>query len=130
MSSYGTIVARVFTSEAIVPLAGALVSFTKKTAAGRQTLIALRMTDLDGLTEPVVIETPDLSQSQQYSPDAVPYSTVDVEVESPDYGRVRVENAQVFANRQTIQRFLLIPIPDTPELITPTEVFIIPAHPL
>ena len=130
MSSYGTIVARVFTSEAIVPLPGALVSFTKKNSAGEKELLALRITDYDGLTDPVVLETPDLSQSQQYSPDAVPYATVDVEVEMPDFDRVRVENAQVFSGRQTIQRFLLIPTPDLPYSYTRTETFIIPAHPL
>lgn len=130
MSAYGTIIARVFTSEAIVPLPGAMVSFTKQNAAGERILIALRMTNFDGLTDPVIIETPDFSQSQQYAPDAVPYSTVDVEVEAPDFDRVRVENAQVFADRQTIQRFLLIPTPDLPDSYTRTEIFIIPAHPL
>lgn len=130
MPSYGTIVARVFTSEAIVPLAGALVSFSKKNSAGERELIALRLTNYDGLTDPVVIETPDFSQSQQYSPGAVPYSTVDVEVEAPDFDRVRVENAQVFSDRQTIQRFLLIPSPDLPFGYTRTETFVIPEHPL
>lgn len=72
MSAYGTIIARVFTSEAIVPLPGAMVSFTKQNAAGEKILIALRMTNFDGLTDPVIIETPDFSQSQQYAPVAAP----------------------------------------------------------
>ena len=130
MSAYGTIIARVFTSEAIVPLEGAMVIFTRRNAAGEKILIALRMTNYDGLTEPVIIETPELSQSQQYQSGAIPYSTVDVEVEAPNFDRVRVENAQVFPDRQTIQRFLLIPTPDLPYSYTRTETFVIPAHTL
>ena len=50
MSAHGTIVARVFTSNAMLPLGGASVAITRTGADGRVELVAFRLTNYDGLT--------------------------------------------------------------------------------
>ena len=45
MASIGTIVTRVYTSRAQLPVPGATVAVTQRAGGGRHTLLALRVTD-------------------------------------------------------------------------------------
>ena len=52
LSSQGTIIARVFTSNARIPLRGAAVVFYRTDAGGVRELLGLRLTNYDGMTDP------------------------------------------------------------------------------
>lgn len=111
MAATGTILTRVFTSQAQIPVAGATVAFTQRSTEGHHTLLALRVTDANGRTAPVQVETPDASASE--SPGTVtPFAVCDIWAESPGYELLVVENVQIFAGTQTLQELELIPLPE------------------
>ena len=53
MEAQGTISIRAFTSRAQIPIPGAAAAVTRPAGQGRHQLVALRITDENGLTEPV-----------------------------------------------------------------------------
>ena len=111
MAATGTILTRVFTSQAQIPLAGATVAFTQRGTEGHHTLLALRVTDANGRTAPVQVDTPNASASE--SPGTVtPFAVCDIWAESPGYELLVVENVQIFAGTQTLQELELIPLPE------------------
>ena len=126
MQAQGTLVVRLFTSAAQIPLQGATVTVTKRLPDGKTKLLAVRVTNFDGFTDPVSIDTPPMMESQRYQAGLVPYSVVDIRVERTGFDRVIVENAQVFANTQTRQEVALIPTPEEPGAFDRTETFLVP----
>ena len=111
MAATGTILTRVFTSQAQIPVAGTTVAFTQRGPEGHHTLLALRVTDANGRTAPVQVDTPDASASE--SPGTVtPFAVCDIWAESPGYELLVVENVQIFAGTQTLQELELIPLPE------------------
>ena len=65
MEAQGTISIRAFTSRAQIPIPGAAAAVTRPAGQGRHQLVALRITEENGLTEPVPLPAPLLSQSDQ-----------------------------------------------------------------
>lgn len=111
MAATGTILTRVFTSQAQIPVAGATVAFTQRGPGGHHTLLALRVTDANGRTAPVQVDTPDASASE--SPGTItPFAVCDIWAESPGYELLVAENVQIFAGTQTLQELELIPLPE------------------
>ena len=47
---------------------------------------------------------------------------MDIEAEAVGYGRIFIRNAQIFADRQTVQPLRLIPTPSLPESYTRTQI--------
>ncbi len=113
MASQGSVIARVYTSDAFLPLRGVPVTFTQSRSDGGKTLLAIRYTNSSGLTEPLYIETPDASESLSPGAALRPYATVDIQVEYPGYGGILAEGVQVFPNSETIQGLQLRPLPVT-----------------
>lgn len=128
MAATGTILTRVFTSRAQLPVIGATVAFTQRGTEGRHALLALRVTDANGRTAPVRVGTPDPSASE--SPGTVePFAVCDIWVEAPGYELLVVENVQIFPNTQTLQELELIPLPEqTPTLLPENPVNIPPQN--
>ena len=122
----GSVVARVYTSDAKIPVQGATVIFTKIAEDGQRELLAVRLTNYDGYTDPIFVDAPPLSDSRNYSPDANAYNVINITAEENNYGRILVRNAQVFPDTETVQEFMLIPSPMLPEQFGQTEVFVIP----
>ena len=122
----GSVVARVYTSDAKIPVQGATVIFTKIAEDGQRELLAVRLTNYDGYTDPIFVDAPPLSDSRNYSPDAIAYNIINITAEENNYGRILVRNAQVFPDTETVQEFMLIPSPMLPEQFGQTEVFVIP----
>ena len=121
MAATGTILTRVFTSRAQIPVAGATVAFTQRGTEGRHTLLALLVTDANGRTTPVQVETPDASASE--SPGTVtPFAVCDIWAETPGYELLVVENVQIFAGTQTLQELELIPLPEQTAPPSRTEI--------
>ena len=120
MAATGTILTRVFTSRAQIPVAGATVAFIQRGTEGRHTLLALQVTDANGRTTPVQVETPDASASE--SPGTVtPFAVCDIWAESPGYELLVVENVQIFAGTQTLQELELIPLPEQSATLLPED---------
>ena len=130
MDSQGTVVVRLSTSSALIPLQGATVTITKLRPDGTQQLLAVRVTNFDGLTDPVTVETPPMAESQSYQNTSVPYAVVDISAQRVGFDRVLVKNAQVFPNTETRQELSLIPTPDLPSSFDRTETFVVPPQDL
>ena len=79
MASIGTIVTRVYTSRAQLPVPGATVAVTQRAGGGRHTL-ALRVTDENGRTAPIRVATPEPSASESPGTES-PFAVCDIWVE-------------------------------------------------
>ena len=96
-----------------------------------QELLAVRVTNFDGLTAPVMVETPPMAESRSYQNTSIPYAVVDIRVE-----RIQAltgclcKNAQVFPDTETRQELSLIPTPDLPSSFDRTETFVVPPQSL
>lgn len=55
MAEQGTVVVRAYTSRAQIPVTGATVAVTHPSAGGKHLLVALRVTDESGHTQPVTL---------------------------------------------------------------------------
>ena len=126
MSSQGSLVAHVYTSDAQIPLQDSTVTVTKTEADGKLRLLAVRLTNSDGFTSPVTIDTPDFSESQTYTENGKPYATVDLRIEHVRYDRVIIKNVQVFPDTQSLQEQMLVPTPTLPDSYNRTETIVIP----
>ena len=125
MAATGTILTRVFTSRAQIPVEGATVAFTQRSGEGRHALLALRVTDANGRTPPVRVGTPDPAASEAPgTPD--PFAVCDIGVEAPGYELLVVENVQVFPDTQTLQELELIPLPEQSSPLLPDHPQVIP----
>ena len=112
MASIGTIITRIYASQARLPIQGATVAFTQGAAHERQTLLAVRVSDANGQTAPVRLTTP--SQSQGTSPGGeTPYALCNIWAEAPGYEYHVIQGIQVFPGTETIQEIELTPLPLT-----------------
>lgn len=111
MSAQGTIIARVYTSDAQLPLDAVPVTFSRRLSDGRSQLLALLFTNSSGMTPPLIIETPDLAESLQPGASLPPYAVVDIQVDAPGYKKVEASGVQVFPGVETVQLLQLIPLP-------------------
>ena len=129
MASIGTIVTRVDTSRAQLPVPGATVAVTQRAGGGRHTLLALRVTDENGRTAPIRVATPEPSASESPGTES-PFAVCDIWVEVPGYEMLLVENVQVFPNTETLQELELIPLPEQTSSSTRGEIVDIPPQDL
>lgn len=110
MPSQGSIITRVYTSDAYIPLQNVPVLYIRTDENGNAQLLRVLFTDSSGLTEPYFIETPSVAQS--LSPgNARPFSLIDIMVSYPGYNAVIAEGIQIFPDVQTIQGIQLRPVP-------------------
>ena len=121
MQEYGTVTAQIVTSAAQIPIPGATLTIT-------QELLAVRMTNYDGFTEPFDVPTPPASDSQTRQTAEMPYALVDLRGERAGYDRVFIHNAQIFPGIQTLQQIVLIPTPTLPDSYAQTQEFDIPSQ--
>ena len=121
MPANGYLTVHTFTSSAQLPVEGATVAVTRPGPEGPQ-LLATRSTDENGLIGPLEIIAPDAEESREIG-NQTPFASVDILIDHPDYERVLVENAQVFAGVNSRQDIKLIPFEERPEFWNTTEVF-------
>ena len=120
MSQIGTLMLRVYTSRAQLPVPGATVAVTRKAAGGRHDLLAVRITDENGRIAPVEVDTPD--QAASASPGTPsPFCVSDVWVEAQGYELLFLENVQLFPGTETLQEAELIPLPEQAPLSARVE---------
>lgn len=128
MSASGNLIVRTYTSSAQVPLEGVAVTVTEAAQNGTR-LLAARLTDESGRIEPITIPTPERSESQSPG-NKIPFTTVNITADHPEYERIVVDNVQIFPGVLTLQDLELIPVGERPEAWNITEVFDIPPQTL
>lgn len=121
MTETGILSVRAFASSAQLPIEGAAIMITQPARNGVK-LIASRITDRNGKITPVTIETPARSESQQ-SGGTIPYTTVDITADHPDYERIVVENVQIFSGVLSRQNLEMLPVDSRPGTWNMTEIF-------
>ena len=120
--SSGSVIARAYTAGDAIPVEGVTILVTRHLPDGRNALLGLRMTDANGQSAPVEVETPDKALSETPT-GQVSWANCDVVADHPDYERIVVENVQVFPGTVTLQEFALVPLEERPDLWGKTEVF-------
>ena len=115
--AYGYLITRVYTSRAQLPVAGASVLVTRSAPEGQTGLLGIRITDENGETAPIRIETPAAGESTAPpdSPD-LPWTACDIAAEAPGFNREVVRDVQIFPGVTSVQTLSLVPqaeIPDT-----------------
>ena len=107
----GRLVVRVYATNAQLPLEGATVIVTTRNENGKFDLISLQKTDRSGLIDPVTVQTPNASQSEnQNGGGTAPFQYCDVWAEHPGFLVQRVDGVQIFPGITTRQDMELIPL--------------------
>lgn len=129
MTEQSSLVVRVFTSRAQIPVPGASVAVTYPASSGMHSLIALRQTDESGRIPLLTLPAPPRDDSQ-HPGDPRPFSVCDVWVEHPGFTMVHLEHMQLFAGITTVQDVALLPLPEQPENTDEAQVINITPQPL
>ena len=128
MPSTGTLVVRVYSSAAQLPIQGASVCVLAKTATG-QRVLAVRTTDSGGLIEPVTLEAEPAANSLTPG-QAEPFASVDVTVAHPNFLPINIRGIQIFSGIRSIQDIMLLPREERPADPNAAENVTIPAQEL
>ena len=122
----GYIKARVFTSDARIPIENAV--FTVYTTDDDTTnLIGVRISDSEGKTDVIPVEAPDSSLSQSQG-NINPFATVNARVDHPEYRSFLVNGAQVFAGQISIIEAEMSPVDRNVSLDDRAEIFDVPGQ--
>ena len=122
MSAIGYLRVNAYTSRAQIPLEDVAVAVVGED--GR--LLGLRLTDQNGLTTPITLEVPDLSNSQTPNPGRPAFATVNLYARAEDYQQILVRGIQIFANTVTMQDLAMVPLSELPYKWDQAEEFDIP----
>lgn len=108
-----TLQVRVTAANETLPIANALVVIRRKDA---ETTVPeqIRLTDISGLTEPVVLSATDPALTMQPQ-DNIPLVLYDIEVAAPGYYRVLNRDVPLFGGIPTVQPVSMIPLPEFEE---------------
>ena len=110
MPQTGSLIVRVFTSQAQLPISGATVIISSRAEDNRHNVYSIQTTDSSGSTKAFQLAAPDVSLGE--SPDAgVPFSDYSLVVEHPEYYLATFEKLQVFPGVETVQNVPLTPLP-------------------
>ena len=110
MGAQGSVIARVYTSDAYLPLRNVPVIFTQTDSDGSQILLAIRFTDSSGLTTLLYVDTPGTEDSLAPGSALRPYTTVDIRTAFPGYNSITALRVQIFPGIETIQDLQLRPV--------------------
>jgi hypothetical protein len=111
MASQGSLTVNAYLSGETVPVFGAVVTVTKR-EGDKDTLLGVRITDINGKTPELLIDTPDVDLSLSPQEGAVPFTSVDVRVDHPSVYTVITRNVQIFPGKLSIENVELIPLSD------------------
>ncbi len=119
MPATGYIQVRAYTSTAQFPLQDVAIAVT----ASDGTAVAMRITNRNGLIDPIELPVPDKSESQVPDPGQIPFTVVNLYARKKGYEQVESENLQVFADTTTIQDLEMIPLAELPQSWDQTIIF-------
>lgn len=105
----GTLQVNVMTSRGKIPIPNVTVLIVLPELNGKETVIALEVTNFSGQTREIILPTP--SEEQSVTPEeGRGFSSVDVWVEHPDFLTQKIEGVQVFPDTTTILPVELYPL--------------------
>lgn len=107
----GYIEVNAFTSIARIPLENVAVAVTAEDG----TLIALRLTDRNGLISPIEIPVPDRAESLTPDPGVRPFTDVNLYARLEGYEQRENEDLQVFSGTVTRLDLEMIPLSELPQ---------------
>ena len=119
LSATGYIQVRAYTSYAQYPLQDVAIAVT----ASDGTAIAMRLTNRNGLIEPIEVPVPDKSESQAPDPGEKPFTSVNLYAHKKGYEQIESENLQVFAETTTLQNLEMIPLAELPDSWDQTVIY-------
>ena len=122
MSATGYITLRAYTSTAQFPLQNVAVVVTAEDG----TAIAMRLTDRNGLIQPIEIPVPEKNESLSPDPGERPFAIVNLYARRKGYEQVESENLQVFADTTTNQNLEMIPLAELPDAWDQNVVYFTP----
>lgn len=108
MAQYGSLLIRVFTSRAQLPVEGATVVVSALGENNSHQLESILVTDESGVAGPIRLAAADSSGLAPGGP--IPFKLYSLWIEHPDYETVYIENLQVFAGVESVQKIGLIPV--------------------
>ncbi len=123
MSAIGTLITKAYYSRAQVPLEDAAITVVDDEGK----LLALRLTDSSGKTEPIRLTVPDFSESQQPGTPK-PFVTVNLYARADGFEQILVREIQVFADTVTIQDLQMVPLAELPGSWNQAQVIDTPAQ--
>ena len=110
--NYGKLVVSAAAAFGAIPIRDAFVSVRIPSLETGAEITHILMTGADGLTEPIEIETPSVSES--LAPGGKkPYTEVDIEVSADGYYRVLSQRVPIYPGITSIQPVRMIPIPES-----------------
>ena len=115
MAQVGSIVVRVTTSRAQLPVEGATVIITTPSPEGRPIVQAVLETNESGTAGPIQLPAPTTPSSGTLPGGPTPYSTYSLWVEHPAYEMALVDSFQVFPNVMSVQNITLVPLAGAPK---------------
>ncbi|MBO5129391.1 MAG: hypothetical protein J6B95_03480 [Oscillospiraceae bacterium] len=124
LSATGYIQVYAFTGKARIPLADVAISVT----APDGTAIAMRVTNRNGLIEPIEIPVPDIEAGQTPDTGQIPFTRVNLYARLKGFEQIENEDLQVFPETTTDQDLEMIPISELPDTWDRRELFVTPAQ--
>ena len=106
----GTLVVRVYATQAQLPIPGASVIVTQGDNGSKQKLLSIQITDKSGAVPPLQVEAPQPKESTQPQQGMPAYAVCSVWVEHPEFAMLRLDGVQIFAGQTTWQDVELIPL--------------------
>ncbi|MEG0830061.1 MAG: hypothetical protein RSD88_02840 [Anaerovoracaceae bacterium] len=111
MEKKGYLIAQTYLARMAVPLEG--VSVTVTTDSENPFLIAYEKTDINGKTQLVSIDTPNLENSLSPSGGKA-FASCNIRLDHPDYYTTIVKEVQIFSGEESIQQMEMIPKEEFP----------------
>lgn len=110
----GSLLVRTYIANMLIPVIGTRVTVSQMDGDNEK-LLAFRLTDENGKTDIIEIDTPDMDLSLDQNNTEKPYTSVNIKVEKDGFVIFIIKNVQVFANRLSEQNVEMIPLPENSE---------------
>ena len=110
----GSLLVRTYIADMLIPIRDVRVTVTENNGNGEE-IIAFRLTDENGKTEIIEIDTPDIELSLDQNNTFKPFTNVNIKVEKEGFIIFVIKNVQIFADRLSEQNIEMIPLPEKSE---------------
>ena len=107
MATTGSIVFRIYTSAAQIPVERAVVILSSPESGS---LLGVRVTNSSGKTEPIAIETAPAALGTTPETTKKPWQECSARIEHPEFERTTINGIQIFPDVLTLQDVSLLPL--------------------
>lgn len=120
----GRLLVRTYISNMLIPIKNTRITVTQNNGNGEE-ILAFRLTDENGKTDIIEIDTPDIGLSLDQTNTTTPFTSVNIRVEKEGFVIFVIENVQIFSDRLSEQNVEMIPLPEKAEYDEFNNVFIV-----